>query len=159
MVILIFSSVILFRKKLLTEYPKEYIIPGLATAETKLPIIGTISNTCENINILDTPDIMAPLIPPPIANNLITLYSSSLNPYNFAAYLIIPISKDNITGISAKGIGDKPNKEDIPAEIAIWASNFFVVLDKKSSFVNTLSKKNISYMLCSLIVDLNFLFH
>ena len=42
-----------------------------------------------------------------------------MNPYNFAAYLIIPISKPIITGTSAKGIGHKPHKEAIPAEIAI----------------------------------------
>ena len=80
-----------------------------------------------------------------------------MNPYNFAAYLIIPISKLIIIGISAKGTGTNPDKEAIPAEIAIWASNFLVAFDKKSSFVNTLSKKNISYMIWSLIVDLNLL--
>ena len=65
----------------------------------------------------------------------------SLNPYNFAAYLIIPISKAIIAGISPKGIGYKPKKELIDAEAIILTSILFDAFDKKSFFVFTLFKK------------------
>ena len=161
MIILIFSSFIFFKKKLLIEYPKVFIIPGFVTDETIDPIAGIISKTSENSKSLDTPPIIVPKFspPPPKVNSLIILYSSSLNPYNFAAYVIIPISKAKMKGISAKGIGHKPNKEDATAEIFIWVSNLFDAFDKKSSFFNTLSKKNISYMLRNLFADLILLIH
>ena len=121
MTIFIFSSSIFFKKYFLIEYPKVIIIPGLTTAEKREPINGIISKACENSKILDTPPNRVAKFAPlgPKVNNLVSLYSSSLNPYNFAAYLIIASSKAKIIGRSAKGIGIKPAKEEIPAEIAI----------------------------------------
>ena len=57
-----------------------------------------------------------------------------MNPYNFAAYLIIPVSNPIITSISAKGIGTNPAKEDIIADLFIWVSILCDAFAKKSSF-------------------------
>ena len=65
MIIPIFSSDILFKKKLLIEYPKVTIIPGLVTIETKDPNIGIIFKNSENSNSLDIPPIKTPNLKPP----------------------------------------------------------------------------------------------
>ena len=65
MIIPIFSSDNFFKKKLLIEYPKVSIIPGLTTAETKGPNVEIISKHSENSKSLESPPIIAPKFKPP----------------------------------------------------------------------------------------------
>lgn len=93
----------------------------------------------------------------PNVNNFIILYSSSVKPYKWAAYLIILISNAKITGISAKGIGTSPAKEDIAEEEIICEFSLIDAFCKKSSFYNILSEKSIFYKIRNPFVVLNLL--